>query len=482
VNQGAARRTRLFLITAALIGMTAALAALSLLQALAFRAVILPVLALTALVIVVVASVSYQDPDFPADDAGLWIAGFTWLYGALPALAYVGFGYQFSPFSASRLYHGDATAWHVGRVVLYYAIVLGGFAAAYLLLRRGARPLDRNIESPPNSQIVAIFGLAVAAVTVLALIRSFYGLHADSYQGSYRVIQQLPLGARQAWAVATSVQMVLVLALLVLLFSRWRRWWPVIILWMAYQLVTTFVLLGARTSLMIVLSASLVLFHRSVRRLSGGVTLGLALAALLLFTTLGVLRMVSGVQEGGGVVAVAPGEFDVVFTNAIDLMLRREGGTLGSIPLSVAFYDFIGFIPSQLLPVEKLDPPGWLLKEFYPEAAERGAGLMFGTVAQVVIGFGAAEAAVRGVVLGALFGIAFRAYRRHAPRFWVTVGYVWALVLCYLPLRGTTLILVGIGVQRAVPAVLLILAVAWLLKQALQPPVRSRPEPSPAAR
>lgn len=468
-------RTTLVVPGAVLLGAVAALAALTIAGSGELRAVALPLLAMTGCAVLLVLILANRDGAVPIDDIGLWVVGVTWLYAVLPPLTYILFDYQFTPLTETRVPHTPAMTGLVGYVAWLYVIFAGSFVAAYLAARRRVQPLPDRIAVPPRSTVIAVVALLLLSMLVMRAINVFYNLSASDYVEAYLVVQNLPRVVGQVFNVGNGIRFILTLGVLVLLFADWRRWWPVVVLWIGWSLVNAFLVLGSRTALMVMLAASTVLYSRMVHRIGAGTALLLSAGVLSLFMVLGVLRAIESVADGGPVFMATPAEFEIVFMNAVDLLARKSDGTLGAIPLGVRLNDFVGFVPSQLLPFEKMDPANWLVS-FYPALQQAGGGMAFGSVTQAATGFGAIEAIARGAVLGLICGVLFRYYRQHATSYWVTVAYLWVLILSYQPVRANTLIMFNVGLNQVVPTVILVGGLAWVLRNALRP----QPEPGPA--
>ena len=113
-----------------------------------------------------------------------------------------------------------------------------------------------------------------------------------------------------------------------------------------------------------------------------------------------------------------------------------------------------------LLPFPVLDPSHWYLHDVL--ASVPGAGLMFGVVAQSIIGWDWVELVVRGAVLGLVCAAVHRWYARSSD-LWSTVLYLFLCVWAYYTVRATTSHVVSLVVLRLLPSVLVLVAAAFVL-------------------
>jgi hypothetical protein len=162
-----------------------------------------------------------------------------------------------------------------------------------------------------------------------------------------------------------------------------------------------------------------------------------SLGALGVFILAGALRQLrAGADEVNLLWLVQGGEFVSVFVNALDLK-ERLADLDSTVPRAGLYLvDLLRFIPRQLIGDFKVDPAMFYITTFYPEDAERGAGLAYGAITESAIGFGPTEALVRGLLLG----VCYAAVRNLCLRRGLTVlrafVYTWFAVLAY---QGLTL-------------------------------------------
>jgi hypothetical protein len=251
----------------------------------------------------------------------------------------------------------------------------------------------------------------------------------------------------------------------VMLMSRWRSrlWRTVLFGWILVIIVSTTRELGARSELVLLFVTLGLLYHRYVRPVSlkmAAVGGALLVAAFLL---LGVLRDVRGdVSEVSVSVLGWNNEFQVLWANAYDLHEKRATGEI-AVPWQIYVADFVNIIPSQLLPFTKLDPSDWYADQL--GLAGTGIGVMFGVIAQSVVGLDWIEVAVRGAVLALLFAWLHRFYVRHSDSFWITVFYLFVCVWSYYTFRATTFVLIYMILYQFVTVLIAAKVGAYLLRR-----------------
>ena len=427
------------------------------------RPLALPLLVTANLFLLYVAVLRARDGKLPVCELGSVCVLITVLYGSVPVLGYWLGGRQWSHFSDARLYASAMTPDDVGTIAWRYVVYLAGFVVAYLAWR--GRPAARPASLPAvdgamqTAVILAIAGFSAFFLGVFIRYGTSENLgYAGTAVGAVPSWAQLPqlvyFGAR------AGVAMLLVakLGLLVMLFQRWdqRRYRVVIGAWLALEILHAVSLMGVRRDVAMLLMAAVLLYHRLVRPLAAwqaAATVTAMLAGLLVF---GFVRQGWGVRVPWS----ANNEFQVLFANAWDLLGRREHL---DVPWQIYLSDLLRLIPRDihgLLPFDVLDPSLWYLRVI--DMPDPRRGLMFGVVAQSIIGGDWVELALRGAVLGVICAAVHRWYAR-STGFWATVFYLYLCVWAYYTVRATTFHVVSLLVWRLLPSVVLLVAAAFAL-------------------
>ena len=158
-------------------------------------------------------------------------------------------------------------------------------------------------------------------------------------------------------------------------------------------------------------------------------------------------------------------EFQGLFVTAFDLHKMEEAGTL-RVPWQIYASEAYMFIPSQLLPFEKIEPGTWYIDVI--GQAGQGVGYMFGVLSQTVLGLGWIELVLRGVALAVCLALLHRWYVRRTASLWSTVLYLFVSVMTYYTFRATTFWIVYFILYRFVPVLVAAKAIELLLSRALR--------------
>lgn len=389
------------------------------------------------------------------------------LYALFPLLAFLVNGLRYTPFSHGRLFAIQPTPRDIGVIAWYYVVHLTAFVLVYVLVRgdragAGVRPI--RVSRPT---LLTVLFLYLAVEGFFFFLRLSFDLTSSTYVESYLVSQRLPLVLAQLMNHLLGIKFTLQLMFLAALFTNYRRCRLVIAGWLVGLVAATFVQLGSRTELMLLLMAAALMYHRLVRPIRVSIVVVMGLAALVMFNWLGTLR--AGHLDSPAAGEVNPifgysSEFEVIFANAFELNRLVVSGDVPDIPASMYFAELLTLIPQQLSPVIKVDPAVWYVNTFYPDYAATGGGLAFGTIAQSVLGGGWIELVARGAMLGLLLGLVHRYWVRRRTSVWAFTFYVWATVLVYQSFRHVTFSLLALFVYRFLPVWLLVMALSaiWM--------------------
>lgn len=336
----------------------------------------------------------------PVDDFALFTCLCICLYTLLPVTSWLLQGGEYL-IPVGRLYQLQPTISEVFTLTLLGVGPIFGVIMVYFF-RRSAL-VELNSKSRPvynwwiSSKLLFICaGLVVGVYVFQTALKFRYGmLGADSYAETYTQYRALPSFIAQVLAASRaffSVCMIVVLAGLVMRWNSGGKKWLIMI---AVFVALSFEVGYSRTQLFSFILLFYVLYSMFVQPVTS-----LTKSALFFLLVLIVFLLLGIRGEGVFSLGVMPlGEFDTVWANGAVLLRERDAGSL-SVPLSAFSYEFLNFIPSQFLPYEKIDMQNWFLDTYYPAFKSEGGGLMFGLVAQSIVGFGLAEAVLRGVIVG----------------------------------------------------------------------------------
>jgi hypothetical protein len=426
------------------------------------RPLAVPLLATANLFLLYVVVLRNRDGELPVCELGSVCVLITALYGSVPVLGYWLGGLQWSHFSDFRLSGSAMTPAEVAGVAWRYVVYLASFIVAYLVWRgrRASRPtsLPAVDDATESAAVLAIVGFSTFFLLVFVRYGTSESLAYASRALGVPTWGQLPPLVYFAARAGVAMLLVAKLVLLVMLFQRWAqpRYRVAVLAWLALEIVHAVSLMGVRRDVAMLLMAAVLLYHRLVRPLlvwQAAATVTALLAGLLVF---GFVRQGWGVRVPWS----ANNEFQVLFANAWDLLARRDAL---DVPWQVYLSDLLRLIPRDVhgrLPFDVLDPSLWYLRVI--DIRDPRVGVMFGVVAQSVIGWDWVELVLRGAVLGVVCAAVHRWYVR-STGFWPTVFYLYLCVWAYYTVRATTFHVVSLVFWRLLPSVLVLVPAAFVL-------------------
>jgi hypothetical protein len=334
----------------------------------------------------------------------------------------------------------------VSREIVYvgacYLVFLAGFTLVYAWQRNRVTKSPVLIIRADWSQVLTVVVGATLVFFANFLPRLLLGVEqAESYGGSYTVLLQFPLLIQQLTGVLSQIEFSIFLAAIIFTIAwkpHFHKYVAIIVLGLLLNAVLSG---GSRTFGFLLAFAYVVCLSIYVKRFKVVHLVLMAVIGLVLFTLAGVLRSGSDGFGAGILNLFQGGEFFSIFINSIDLL--RRSAEAGGLDIARKLYsvDFLRFIPQQVLGIvgaEKLDPAVWYATTYYPNYYEVGGGLAFGAIAESVVGFGIAEAIVRGGLLGVAYAfVANRCVSGRMTPFKVLI-YIWFVVISYQAVRDTT--------------------------------------------
>ncbi len=380
----------------------------------------------------------------PLDDVGLLLVLVFLIYGVVPAVTLIASGGLASGATATRLLLIQPTP-EEGAYLLSIALAyICGIGAVYFFRRSSVQPRDRPPTLIPDHLFRAAVLIWLGGLVATELFVVF-GIvpRAGDYIDQYRVIQELPLALRQALRIFNGIVGVSQIIVLVGLLQRL----PGSRLLLVGFLVVSFAgfdLEGARSTLVLNLLMLGFAWHIVVRPLSGRQWMPALAAGILVFYLLGIRRDAGSLAVAFRETDVLLGlsELDSLWANAIELIREKRSMTL-FVPAAAYWNEFVAFLPSQILPFQKISLADWFVETYYSEYRASGGGWAFGAFAQAVIGYGLVEALSRGVLLGLISLYMLGKVRSANAPWYVLPAYLYVLINSYQSVRDTTFRLVG---------------------------------------
>jgi hypothetical protein len=380
----------------------------------------------------------------PIDDIGLLFSVFIALYTILPVSSWLLQGGQYI-LPVGRLYEMQPILLEVIELSLTGLFYIFGVLLIYYYSRKRLMLLSRSASLISSSLWVSNKLMSITLLmyvlgsSVYMFFKYKYGVYeaqSQSYDAGYVLYLNMPLIVAQMLNTLKGFVTITYTVFVLGLFMRWNNRKSRFLIGVIFLITVLNYDFGhARTELFQTIVLFALLYHLFVTPFESVKNIIAILVLLLIgFLLLGI--------RGDGVSAqfVLPlGEFDVIWGNAVE-MLREKNQNVLNVPLYVYLYDFIAFIPSDILPFPKQSPQIWLMDTHYPIAKEEGNGLMFGAITQSVIGFGMLEAFIRGAIIG-FISITFKSWLRSGKYSWWILT-IFVMVYLSVPtsmIRGSTL-------------------------------------------
>lgn len=399
-------------------------------------------------------------------EVGSVYAAVVMLYAVYPLVGYLANGLTYGIGNENRLYRYLPTPQEIGRTAWLYVGHLTVFSIGYRLVRGRVR-FQPQLRSVGRVRVQILLVLLASIAGYLLVLGKIYDLSASDYAGSYLILSRLPLLVAQITNHLGGMRLILEVALLVVLFTRFKRFRWLIVVLLAGVGFSTFQRLWSRTEFVLLAAAVVMLFHWLVRPVSERLIALAGATIVALFIVAGVLRggLLESRYSAGWNVFAYSSEFESLLGNAYELDRLNREGAIGS--LSAGFYltDVLALVPQQLSPVPKVSPADWYVNRFYPESAEAGLGLAFGTIPESILAGGIPDLLLRGALLGALLAAVHRwVSTRGRAAFWPLVIYTWMTIQVYNCFRNTTFCLLGLFFWRVLPIVVVVEVLVALKK------------------
>ena len=405
-------------------------------------------------------------------DIGVVFSWLGFLYGGLPILGFTLAGWGIGSIQEARLNYDLPEQDLIVQVGLTYLAFNAGFALAYALLRRRHRVWQPvQLARAGRRDVMLALGLYfMVKLSLLGLNLALGVESSDDYIGSYTALVGQPLIVQQVAGVMSASELALTILVIVSVIAHKPRLHTYVAGFVALQIVSAMVIGGSRAQAFACALAYLVTRSVYDPRLRFRTIAFAGALALAMFLVAGALRQVRvDSEELSGLSLLQGGEFMSVFSNSLDLLERLADLDSALLRAGVYLVDLLRFIPRQIIGDFKIDPATFYVATFYPEFSEAGGGLAFGAIAESSIGFGAAEALVRGLFLGLAYAWLRNACLKRSLTVIRAFIYVWFLVLAYQGLRDTTFSVYPRFFYQVLPT----LAVLWSLR-AFQ--LRNRPK------
>jgi len=404
-----------------------------------------------------------RDQKIPFFDVGVFCALAIFFYAVYPLVNYWVNGLQFGFLSDSRLRKYHILPAELGFFYLRYVLYLFSFVFFYSVFRcRGTIEVG-NVHIPGRytRRAIVLFFLLFTSYFFLLQLATGAGFNTtyepEAYARNSAAIASLPLLLLQVSVKFLGILFVFKLALLFIVVSRCRRkkWLIILLIWVAAEIIHTFILKGDRGGLVLFLMATALLYHRMIKPFSMRFLLASGTSLFIFFIFIGLYR---GYKDFGSLQAdlslttagifSGNNEFQALLGTAYDVLQRKTGGTV--LPWYLYINDIITILPpQQLMPFEKVPASEWYLRELGISGS--GQGYMWGVISQSIIGLDWIELALRGALLGYILARFHRWYLKHQTEFLATLLYVFFCIKVYYTFRDTTFTFLANLVWEVIP-------------------------------
>lgn len=429
--------------------------------------------------------VSRHDAAPPVFELGPLCVAFTTLYAVYPLVGFVLGAGTWTALSDNRLQQWSPGAEELGTYAWRYVLYLAALALSYLVVR-GRQGMAADAPMRISGAETFVIGWLVALIlTYFTALGVLFGVsynpaYDDVLLGRVRLPQDLPLAVQQISQNLRGMLVLLKLCVVAVLLQHWQYKTSRLLLaaWLLMEVVATAMRMGGRTDTLFLLVAAALLYHRLVRPLTfrlAGVGAAALLVAAVGYGLLRDLRHTEG-RVPQNTYWTAVNEFQVILGTGFDLHKRRETGTLADVPWQVRASEVLMLVPSQLLPFPKVDPAEWYLQQLGLDP--RQVGLMFGALAQAAVGLDWLELALRGMILGVLFGLFHRFYIRRAHSAWWTLLYLYVCLWSYYTVRASSFYFVYFVLYRFLPTLVMVWIGSALVRRAVANLSLAEPDPA----
>jgi hypothetical protein len=391
-----------------------------------------------------------RDHKIPFFDVGVFCALATFVYTVYPLIIYWVNGFQFGPLIDSRLNFYNITPAELGLFHLRHVLYLFSFIVFYSAFRGKGNIEVGNVISPSRNgrHVTIIFFILLTGclfllqLMIIANPTTNYGVGA--YTKNLSALASFPLFLLQISRKLAGILFVFKLALLFIAVSRCRqkKWFIILLLWIAAEIIQAVYVKGSRTELVLFLMATALFYHRMIRLLTMKFLFISGLILLASFIFLGVYRSYSSVAEmqahlslpSTGILSMG-NEFTALLGTAYDVNQQKAAGAY--LPWYLYINDFISILPpQQIMPFEKVPASEWYLRMI--GFSGTGLGFMWGVITQCIVGWDWLEIILRGAILGYILARLHRWYLKHQTEFLATLVYTFLCVKVYYTFRDTT--------------------------------------------
>jgi len=404
-----------------------------------------------------------RDRRIPFIDAGMFCALATLIYTIYPLINFAVDGFQFGILSDNRLKGYNPSSEEMGIFHIRHVLYLFSFVLFYSVFRGKGVVEVGNMNPPSRStkQVLVLFFLSLSAFFLILQLATGINYNSsyesEAFANNVTAFSKIPTFLLQISGKLGGILFLFKLGVLFIVVSRCsqKKWLIILFIWIALEIIQTFIIKGSRTGLVVFLISTALLYHRLIKPFSikflaiSGATLFLFFIFLGLYRSyINITSLQSDLSQASGGIFSGNNEFQAIFGTEYDVFKRKEAGV--HLPWYLYINDFISILPpQQMMPFEKVPASEWYLREI--GLSKTGYGFMWGVITQSIIGLDWIELAIRGGILGYFLAGIHRWYLKRQSGFLETLLYIFLCIKVYYTFRDTTFILLANFVWEVIP-------------------------------
>lgn len=387
-----------------------------------------PLIVLASLGAYVLISLIKRERGIEIFDAGAILIAITFLYCFFPLLSYALNGFENTIFVDNRFKEHSMNPIKMGNHSWNHIIYFFSLSFGYLYTRPKRKTVafrDQLLKKTDNSEIFLGFFLLAMISAYQIIIPILFG-------------ETFPYFIKQLNNASSALFFVMSIWFFTICLVKDNALFKILLFfYVIFEFYKLIFGLSGRTWFFLHLLSLVILYHRIVNPISVK-KLSIYFPLLFIFflaigyartSQLGILN-VAGFFTGNE-------EFTSLFATSYDVkMILSNEVSSTQVPLSILWYDFIGLIPSQFLPFEKIDPASWYIRITGYEG--EGVGFGFGAISQAMLGFGKIDLFIRGAITGIFYGYLHKILNREQTSIWAIVIYVYLAIMSYQTFRAGT--------------------------------------------
>ena len=387
-------------------------------------------------------------------DLSLVFISINFIYIIYPLLSFCLSGFIWTDISDARLRAYDLTSQELADFSLFHLCYFSGLVIYSLFIMNR---LSLSIK-PTRSKSVDLLVL-----TLIFLISQFI-----SFLRIFPALESVYF-YKQLNNAFSMIGYLSSLGIIIFCTIRWKLifWRFLIYLFIFYHFTLVLLGLSGRTYFYMILLGFLIIYNRNIKIFPISQVLLLVFILFTLLLILGYVRTNQLSYFGEYNFFSGSNEFTTILGTAYDLYHRLYiEGDLIDIPIYVRYNDFFLLIPSQFLDSYKWSTSDWYLEII--GLTGTGVGMMFGIIAQGIIGHGYIELLILGLLVGVLITSLAYFFNKHNEKLVMSIGFVFIATKSYYIYRAGFGYIIYFLIYNFVPFLLLFQTLKYIIDNRLK--------------